>query len=196
MTYQAGNRFPEKISYGARGGPRSLTDVVVTESGNESRNGAWDQRLRSYQVGHNARLKSDFDAVFAHFIVCDGRLHTFPFKDWLDFKATVDQGMFTMLTATTFQMVKRYWRGAYFHDRIIRKPRSGTIHVAGGVVVSIDYATGIVTVSSGPPITWYGEFDVPCRYDDDLQEPSIVDKSGDEFVVAWQSIQIVEVRVP
>lgn len=80
------------------------------------------------------------------------------------------------------------------HNRTIAKPVT-TIATVGGTVSSVDYTTGIVTMSSGSPTSWTGSFDVPCRFDTDRMEGSIVEKSGSNFLIDWKAIPIVEVRV-
>jgi uncharacterized protein (TIGR02217 family) len=44
-------------------------------------------------------------------------------------------------------------------------------------------------------LTWSGEFDVPCRFDTDQMRGTISNKSGGQYVVDWDSIPIVEIRV-
>jgi uncharacterized protein (TIGR02217 family) len=43
--------------------------------------------------------------------------------------------------------------------------------------------------------TWSGEFDVPCRFDTDQMRGVIANKSGGQYVVDWESIPIVEIRI-
>ena len=189
-------RFPDHVSMGALGGGSYRTDVVVVESGHEQRNQTWAQSRASYEVSHAARLPHEYEPLQAFFHAVGGRLHSFRFKDWTDYKATATQGAFVELTSTTFQMVKRYTAGALSRDRTISKPVSGTVTVTGGTTPTIDYTTGIVTVASGTPTAWAGEFDVPCRFDTDTMRGEIIDKNvGKGFIMGWNSIPIVEVRV-
>lgn len=78
-------------------------------------------------------------------------------------------------------------------DRKILKPVD-PITVNGGTVASIDYTTGIVTMTSGTPTDWTGEFDVPCRFDIDVLKAEILDRSGSEFLTGFQSLPIIELR--
>jgi len=187
-------QFPAEISYGAVGGPGFRTDVVVVSSGAEQRNATWSQARRRYDVAHAARLPTASDAVKAFFHNMAGRAHGFRFKDWTDYAATASEGKFTLLTATTFQAYKRYTSGSQTYDRIIQKGIA-TWTITSGTVSSINYNTGIVTMSSGTPTAWAGEFDVPCRFDTDELSGTIISRSGGSLVVGWSSIPIVEVRV-
>jgi uncharacterized protein (TIGR02217 family) len=204
MAFYDSEVFPEDISYGAQGGPGWQTDVVVVSSGAESRNATWSQARRGYDVAHAARLPTPARKVQAHFEVMQGRWHGFPFKDWADYSVDgvatnaggAGLGVFVSLTSTTFQMYKRYTApSSQVSNRLISKPKSGTIIVTGGTGVSVSYTTGIVTVSSGTPTSWTGQFYVPCRYDTDKLIGEVISRSGGQLVIGWQSIPIVEIRV-
>ena len=184
-------QFPTDISYGAMGGAGYSTDVVVINSGFEQRNVNWAASRYAFDVSHGVKTQSQLNALIAFFRVMKGRAHGFRFKDWSDFEVTGSDGFFTTLTATTFQMKKRYTTGATAEYRDIKKPVTGTIVITGGVSPVINYTTGIVTVSSGTPTAWTGQFDVPCRFDTD-QMKSTIENYG---AYTWDSVPIVEVRV-
>jgi uncharacterized protein (TIGR02217 family) len=188
-------RFPETISFGVTGGPEFVTNVVIVDSGYEYRNQRRSLELNKWDVANAARLPAMWEPLKHFFRIAAGRANAFRFKDWMDYSATSSEGVFTMLTSTTFQMWKRYTAGASTYDRKIQKPVSGTITVTGGTGAVVDTTTGIVTVSSGTPTAWAGEFDVPCRFDTDEMRGEIIDRSAGGFVIGWQSIPIVEIRV-
>lgn len=198
MAFIESPRFPDLVSFGALGGPGYQTDVVEVNSGAESRNQRWSMGRCQYEVSHAARLPTAYNALIAFFRNAKGRANAFRFKDWSDFSATASEGRFTSLSSTTFQMVKRYTSGSASEDRIITKPVSGTVTVTGGTLLSVNYTTGIVTMTSGTPTSWSGEFDVPCRFDIDVMKGEIIDKSKrsgrNKFIMGWQSIPIIEVR--
>jgi len=123
MTYCT-TRFPIGISQHATGGPVWQTSVGRVDSGVEYRNTAWSLGLARYEVAHAVRTKADFDILLNFFMSVGGRLHTFPFKDWADYAATASQGVFAMLTSTTFQAYKRYTTGGLTYNRKIVKPRA------------------------------------------------------------------------
>ena len=190
-------RFPEGISYGATGGPGYLTDVIVVNSGAEQRNQVWSQARCTFDVAHAARLPAAYKPLQAFFRVMAGRTHGFRFKDWSDYVCPDDAGTGTFQTidSTHFQMYKRYFIGSNYEYRKITKPVTGTVAVTGGTSPSVAYTTGIVTVSSGTPTSWTGEFDVPCRFDVDQMRGEIVSRSGGSLVIGWQSIPIIELRL-
>ena len=197
MAFIEAPRFPDAISYEAVGGPGWLTDVVVVNSGAEQRNQVWSQARCSFDVSHAARLPAAYKPLQAFFRVVGGRRDGFRFKDWTDYQASdaAGTGTFQMLTATTFQMYKRYFSGSTYEYRKITKPISGTVVVTGGVSPSVEYTTGVVTVASGTPTSWTGEFDVPCRFDTDQMRGEVISRSGSNLVMGWSSIPIVEIRL-
>lgn len=197
MSFIETPRFPEAVSYGFTGGPEFNTDVVIVNSGAESRNANWAQPRRSYDASHAARLPAAYQPLQAFFHVVSGRLHGFRVKDWTDYRDNDagGAGIFGVIDATHFQMYKRYTSGASTHERKIQKPVSGKVTVTGGTVDSIDYTTGIVTMTSGTPTSWAGEFDVPCRFDVDQLKGEVISRSGSELIIGWDSIPIIEIRV-
>lgn len=201
MAFYESPRFPERISFGATGGPGYLTDVVVVNSGNEFRNASWSQARAAYDVAHAARLPDAYHELQAFFRAMRGRLHGFRFKDWSDFEATSTQGILVAADDESpsgqYQMYKRYTSGSQTEDRIIRKPVLNKCTVLGGGSYTIDTTTGLVRVNSGAaPTGWYGEFDVPCRFDIDQMRGTIIDKSpAHGLIMGWDSIPIVEIRV-
>lgn len=188
--------FPQPIALRSTGGPGWSTTIVAMNSGYEQRNQPWSQARHSYEVAHVARRPEYFKLLQDFFQIAQGQTHGFRVRDPRDYQVAAGEGFFTMLTATTFQMVKRYTVGAQTIDRDIRKPASGTVTVTGGSGVSVNYTTGVVTVSSGTPTAWIGNFDVPCRFATDQMQGDIIDKHGDsgEFLIEWSSIALIEIR--
>jgi uncharacterized protein (TIGR02217 family) len=183
-------RFPDDISYGASGGPGFETDVITVSSGFEQRNSTWADSRCTYDVSHGVKKQPQLDALIAFFRAMKGRAHGFRFKDWSDFKVVSGQGIFVPLSATTFQMYRRYTTVSINDDRKITKPVEGTIIVTDGVDPVIDHTTGVVTVTSGTPSAWTGEFDVPCRFDVDQMKISL-----DYYnAYTWGNIPVVEIR--
>lgn len=197
MSFIESPVFPEKVSFGITGGPGYLTRVVRVSAGEEFRDQQLAQALHKYEASHSAKLPDNWRPLRDFFHVAAGRLNDFRFKDWADYTVRSGEGGFSMLTATTFQMYKVYTAGAATRNRRIQKPRNNnTVIVTGGSGVSIDYTTGIVTVSSGTPTSWIGDFDVPCRFDTDVMEGEIIDKTpGGDFIMSWRSIPIIEVQI-
>jgi uncharacterized protein (TIGR02217 family) len=197
MAFIESPRFPDCVSLGAQGGPGFLTEIVQVNGGDEYRNQRRAQELGSWEVSHNARRPEEYEPLQAMFRIAAGMANGFRFKDHLDYEVRAGQGFFRTLTATTFQMVKRYSLAgaATTYDRDITKPVSGTVSVTGGSGVSVDYTTGIVTVSSGTPTSWVGEFDIPARFGvDQMKAVAVTRVRGGEILVDWSSIPIIEIR--
>jgi hypothetical protein len=80
-----------------------------------------------------------------------------------------------------------------------------TIHTVIGTAITLSGVdtTGL-TASTGnasmfpqasDALTWAGDFDVPVRFDIDQMRGTIRDKSGSQFVIDWESIPVIEIRV-
>lgn len=188
-------RLPIAISMHATGGPAFSTSIVAVQSGGESANQNWSQELGAWEIGYSASLQTQWSALLSFFRVAAGRANTWRFRDWLDYSASTGEGVFQELTPTTFQMYRRYTVGAYTYDRKITKPVSGAVTVTGGSSPSVAASTGIVTVSSGTPTAWAGQYDVHARFDIDRPQFTILDKSASGgLIVEWASIPVLEVR--
>lgn len=181
-------RFPIDISYGATGGVGYKTDIVEMASGIEQRNSVWSQGKGVWDVSHGVKTQTQLDVLIAFFRNMKGKANGFRFKDWSDFSVTTGQGIFTSIDATHFQMYRRYTVAGNNSDRKITKPVSGTIIITGGAGVTLDYLTGIVTVTSGTPTAWTGEFDVPCRFDTDQMKVNLTAFN----IYTWGNIPVVE----
>jgi len=169
------------------------TDRVTNRGGYEKRNVGWQMPLYRYDLSYVMRDRAAMDEILHYFNAVMGSAYGFRLKDPRDYSATVAQGFVYALTATTWQMRKRYTMGALTLDRNIKKPVSGTVAVSGGGTYSVDYTTGIITKSAGDdPTGWSGEFDVPVHFDDDSAQYLMVATT----VSRWESIVLVELRNP
>ncbi len=194
-------RFPDDPSYGATGGEMFKTSIGEVDSGYEYRNQNWSLGKIRYEIGLDARQQDKFLLVRNFYKAMKGRFYSFRYKDWADFTATDTEGIFGIIDSTHFQLYKQYEippvdsSGPDFYNRKITKPVNGTLTITGGVVMSIDYTTGIVTMTSGTPTAWAGEFDVPVRFDTDAMQASIITREGGHaFMYSWSSIVLLEVR--
>lgn len=150
-------RFPEKISYGVTGGPTYKTEIVEVRGGSEQRNSTRLIGLGKYDASHGIKTPAEIAELVSFFRICRGRWAGFRFKDWSDYIATVSNGRLgTTAIGTgfpTYKLYKRYIAGAYYDDRRIAKPVSGTVKVFKDAVEqvsgwTIDTATGIVTFTA------------------------------------------------
>lgn len=192
-------RFPDDIAYGATGGPKFSTDVVITGSGYEQRNINWSEAQGEWTVGHGVKTPQQMKNLLAFFRVTKGKGHTFRFKDWADYKVDGSAIGTGDGSNRSFQITKTYKFGDYTHIRDIRKPVQGTLHVFIGGAENVgnwtcDYATGIITFGSAPAtgavITVTCEFDCVCRFDTDKMDINLKEFN----VQAWESISVVEVK--
>lgn len=201
-------RFPDKISRGARGGPRRRTQIVALQSGHEERNASWADSRREFDVAYGIRNADDIAAVVAFFEAVNGMLDAFRFKDWADYKSCLPSGTVSATdqvlgsgddTETDFQLRKAYNSGSRTYWRTITRPVSGTVKVAldgveAGSGWSVDLSTGIVTFDTAPgsgvEVTAGFEFDVPARFDTDMiDEVRDIERNG-----SIASIPLKEVR--
>ncbi|WP_299131228.1 DUF2460 domain-containing protein [uncultured Amaricoccus sp.] len=201
-------RFPESISRGARGGPRRSTQIVTLASGDEERNADWADSRRSYDVAFGVRRADDLAAVTAFFEARNGRLHTFRFKDWADYKscppsatpAATDQVIGTGDgSRVAFQLRKAYASGGETWWRTVTKPRATTVLIAlAGVPQasgwSFSGSTGVVTFVAAPgagvAVAAGFEFDVHARFDTDQLDLTLdIERLG-----SITSIPVIEVR--
>lgn len=195
MSFNESARFPIGIAFGAQGGPEYLTDVVIVDSGRESRNSIWSAARLKFDVGMRPMTKPDTDSLVAFFRSVKGRAHGFRFRDWSDYQATTANGGVTLISGSNYQMVKNYASGSLSEVRTIAKPVSGTVTISGGGVYTVDYTTGIITVTSGAaPTAWAGEFDIPVRFDTDAMQLDVVDKNAGGLLIQWGQIPIIEIR--
>ena len=178
-------RFPLDVALGARGGPERLTDIVTLANGTEERNARWARSRRRFNAGYGVKSRADMGAVLAFFEERRGRLHSFLWRDALDFSSNGGSGTPTPLdqpigtgdgASTVFGLSKTY--GASFdpYRRPITKPVAGSVRVAvGGTELasgfSVDGLSGAVSFVAPPAvgaaITAGFLFDVPVRFDTD-----------------------------
>lgn len=194
-------RFPESVSRGSIGGPEFATAVAEAQSGDEARNARRALPLCRYDASVGVRLQSDADAIRDLFMVAKGRMHTFRWKDWQDYRL-VDGVIGTADgVLTNFQLSKLYEVGAYSLTRPITLPVNGTLTVKrNGTVVggwTCNYSTGLVSFASPPAagvISASCEFDVRVRFDVDYLPTEIVGRNPGGFLFEPGSIPLVERR--
>ena len=193
-------RLPTKIEFGARGGPRFRTEVVVLGSGHEQRNAEWSATRVRWDIAPGIQSAADLEAITAFWYARQGRLRGFRFKDHTDFAAT-GQVLISAVAGgeTSAQLVRGYASGGQVHSRTITKPVAGSVQLyldGAPLASSVDTATGIVSFAvlpGGSPSAVLSadfEFDVPVRFDTDALEIRQVTHARD----AVQSLPIVEIR--
>jgi uncharacterized protein (TIGR02217 family) len=184
-------QFPPDISYGAVVGPSWSNENATNKGGFTFTNENWSQDLSEYDVAHGLRNEADFQALRAFFNIVRGDSRAFRFKDWSDYYADTGEGVFVQLTSTTFQMYKRESVSGNNYDKKIVKPVNGTIIVTGGSGATVSNTTGIVTVSSGTPTAWVGQYDKPAKFMTNKMRATLAQYNGYE----WGQIPVSEVRL-
>lgn len=155
--------FPEGIALGASFGTRRRTQIVTLGSGDEERNQQWANSKRSYEAGYGIKTANDLAAATSFWEGARGRLHTFLWKDWSDWKSCLpqddpspdDQSLGAGNgTNPTFQLIKAYGGSLQAWVRTITKPVTVMVAVDGAPQTpttnyTVDFTTGIVTFQSG-----------------------------------------------
>lgn len=206
MAFYESPRFPERVAYGAVGGPRFRTTVVAVTGGTEQRNAMWSCPLHQWDVSQGVKSHADFESLRAFFLTMKGRAHGWRFKDWTDYTASHTDGRVTGITTQTFQLVKRYTSGSQTQDRKIVKPIAAGFVLkdqSTTLVLTTDYTiattTGIVSTTAprtAANLTWSGEFDVPMRFDvDELKARVESANPTDGYLHVWEAIPIIELRL-
>jgi uncharacterized protein (TIGR02217 family) len=195
-------RFPDEIAQGATGGPRWKTTKGRSAGGSRFANKDWSDALHFYEVSQAIKSLADFEAVRAFFYVVAGSFDGFRFKDFTNFRVAQAVGVLELVTTDVYQMHKAERYGSREYLRRIRKPVEDTVTiyrtrsaVTSSIAASIDYTTGLVTVSGhvvGDTYAWAGEFDVPVNFADDSMESAqhIGDAGG--LFMDWGSIALEE----
>jgi uncharacterized protein (TIGR02217 family) len=205
-------RFPERIAYGATGGPTWSTTVAALQSGFEQRIQNWTAGRHRYNVSTGIKRIEDYAAVLAFFHARRGRLRGFRFKDWSDFTSSSSPAV--PVTANDQQigigpgphrLTKLYADPHSAYLRRITRPVAGTVRISVDGVEqvmpappfpwAVDVTTGIVTFTAAQPganavIRAGFEFDVPVRFDTDRLAGSY-----ESFrLLAARDIELIELR--
>lgn len=201
-------------SYQALSGPSYASDLVIADSGAESANQRWSNPLWKFSIPQAVR---DMDTMFQvrnHFMIMQGRAHTFPFQDPLDFASvdpenpgvepTIDVGDQVIGTGngskTKFQLIKTYLYGTHSKTRNIHHPVVDSVVIAlDGVPQasgwSISRLTGEITFDTAPgsdvTVSAGYLFDCEARYDhDDFDAIAVSYRAG-----GFADLELVEVPV-
>jgi uncharacterized protein (TIGR02217 family) len=185
--------FPQDISAGSSFGPEFSTTVSETGAKTERRNQNWSYARYRGDLVYGMKTDTQLLALLNFFLLRRGRARGFRYRDPQDNSMT-DEVM-QRITETSgehdYQIVKRYTDPAgNEYVRKITKPvginfpygqasATDVIKIDGGapltrdVDYTIDYATGIVTISAGDDtesavVTCTCTFDVPTRFDTDF----------------------------
>jgi uncharacterized protein (TIGR02217 family) len=202
-------RLPPHIEAGSQFSPTWSNVIQEAISGNEQRFGRWPKCRGvgdvSYGLDTSDEYEEDFRAVMAIYRAHRGSLYPFRFRDWSDYQATDENFGTGDASEVSFQIHKTYdpsqmllgTPGSLTYVRDIFLFYSAPTIKVNGVTktVTTDYtisASGLCTFTSAPAnghaITWTGEFDVPVRFDGDIQVAP-----GEGNIIRITSLPIKEV---
>jgi uncharacterized protein (TIGR02217 family) len=216
MAFSESPRFPDELSFQAIGGRGFLTIVAETYGGDEYRNAAWRYARGKWEIPAAWRLQdanqggglNNFGWIALRNMFANGfgRLGGFRVKIWDDYKDDAGGVLGTtglaIAATTAYQMFKNYGSGTYQHK--ILKPVAATIKIYDNAVLktitadyTLDSTTGIVTFTSQPTIghalTWTGEFDTPCRFEEDVPVNGMNNEGAN---YEWQGLKLIELKNP
>lgn len=170
---------PDSImKFGFVSSPRFSTAITAVASGAERRNRNWAHPLHTFAAPEAVECHEHLVALHNMWMVTAGPLHTFPFRDPLDFASRDLQapGVTPQIFATDqvlgigdgstteFQLVRRYAFGLESYDRAIHHPVVDSVLVAidatppedipafngGPYAWTVDRETGVVTFDHPP----------------------------------------------
>ena len=154
--------FPEDISYGSAGGPGFNTTVVGLDSGAELRFGRWSTPRRRFDAQYGVKSLDQLATLLDFYTARQGALHSFRYKDFLDFTTAADHRSAHSMTdvllgtgdgsTTQYQLKKVYPSSAGNQERTITKP-GGVLAALDGVTTtafSVNTTTGIITFGGAP----------------------------------------------
>jgi|GEM_PF-1924279 len=137
-------RFPLTVAYGTAGGPGFQTEVVTLGSGYEQRNIKWTAARAKYDAATGVHDLVDLQDLIAFFNVCRGMAHSFRWKDFSNFAATLETIGTGDGADTTFQLIKTDTYGGLPYVRTISKPVAATTHIyVTGPAVGTITLTGV-----------------------------------------------------
>lgn len=175
------------ISYGWSGGPEFKTRIVpLRKSRRNRRNGDWSQPKHRFTAPYQHLSNDAYRAIKKMHLVCRGQLHTFLFRDELDFEATNEPFGVGDGTTKSFQLSKRSTVDGIDYDRTVHalyQPDPDTLGAAVEVVpiitidgtpttaFTLDPDTGEVVFDSAPAegavLRWSGKFSLWVRFAQD-----------------------------
>lgn len=199
--------------------PRWSTSITMVDSGAERVNQRWEHPLHRYQLPEAVREQDIFEGIRDHWLVMRGPVHTWPFRDPLDFASVALLAPNTVPAVTgldqvcgtgdgfslVFQLKKTYTRGVQTYTRDIFHPVVSTtiVTVAGAdpatfspaMTYTVDRLTGEIEFSYAPSpgqIIRAGYlYDVEVRFEADDSFDGVVRTFG---LGGFADLTFVEVR--
>jgi uncharacterized protein (TIGR02217 family) len=199
MTF-INTRLPTQVEINAVRREREPVDIVKTDGGYEVRNARHATGLFEYELTYPTAGYSDTvsKAVKDMFKASRGGLYPFRFRDWDPENNTLTDEVIGTKNGsqTAFQIIKTWTVGGQSQVRRITRPVSPLTVKLDGVTTgsgySIDYATGILTFSSGAGsqvVSVSGTYDIPVRFDLTFQATGLA-----SFLEHIDGLTLIEVK--
>ncbi len=159
--------------YGWAGGAEFQTRIVELQNGRNRRNANWAQARHRYSAPFLNISKSAYREIKKMHLACMGQVHTFRFRDELDYEAVgeifaIADGVKTVFQLSKFSTVDgiSYQREVY----ALKSTPAITVNNAP-VTPTVNANTGKVTFAVAPAIgatlRWSGNFDIWVRFAQD-----------------------------
>jgi uncharacterized protein (TIGR02217 family) len=214
-------QFPCGVSIGSISTIERRTDVVVTSNGFEERNSKWANSRKSFDASYGIKTLDLLGQVISLFEEARGRLHTFRYRDFADYKSCLPSIKQVQATDQIlglgdgntywYRLRKSYGTGQNVWWRYVTKPVSGSILVAvngvmlprgpsgdGGDYYVVDEVNGFigfydgVQPGAGVVLTAGFEYDLETRFNTDRLAVSVQAVLNGTI----NNIPLVEVRHP
>jgi len=138
------------ISRGATAGTVKLSRFLPMPSGSEQRVKLWSLSPKRWEIEFEAKTPTEGAALLAFWEARDGPVRAFRYYDWSEHTATNE--LLAPSGGPTVQLRRNYSNGGQTRTRNVYAPISATVTLrrngANLVGISVDYATGIVTLPS------------------------------------------------
>lgn len=180
-------------AYGWQGGPEFRTRIREMPNGRERRNGDWAQCRHIYTLPFMNISREAYAAIKQMHLVCRGRLHTFLYRDVLDYHAYDEVFDTGDGSQESFQLSKTSTvDGVSYTRNVYAIPDDETLIITiddtPTTAFTLDRDRGIVTFDSPPSLNavlrWSGNFDVWVRFDQDRMEFSLDNLNAHNGVVS------------
>lgn len=203
--------LPDGFQYGSQSGPGFATVTQETASGHEYRLARQAQGRHRLRLRKALQSQSEMAALKTFALGRRGALHSFRVKDWADYTSNADGT--TAPTAldcvlgtgdgseVQFQLSKTYdSSGADPYVRTITCPVAGTVLVAVAgtptAAFTLTNPGGVLTMTAAPTagqvVTAGFEFDVPCRFSEQLDRWNAI-RADAYSVYSLADFDVVEV---
>jgi uncharacterized protein (TIGR02217 family) len=187
------------LSSGLQGRLMFQNKRVAQISGHVQVNAMWEQMLHEYDLSTIQLQRADWQYLQTLHRITGGGHKGFLLEDPVDFSTpstatdSSTSGVVTALSATTFQLYKRYTEtvSTLYADRKITRPKATgfALYISGVLKATpadytLDAATGIVTIAAAPAasaVTWTGRFYVPVHFQSDMVDWNLEVPGPEDF---------------